>query len=111
MIQKLKIINLGIRGVMETGIVAGLSYWGYVLGKTTGMKILLAILIPSIGFGFWGAVDFHQVSLNPELFRLIQEFNNFSLSSFGNLLYRSTFSWIAVDYYFYDSSCIIVFDG
>jgi len=83
MIKKLRLINVGIRGVMEIGVIAGLGYWGYALGETVGTKILLAILIPLIGFGFWGAVDFHQAGKTSELLRLVQELLISGLAAVG----------------------------
>lgn len=69
---KLQGFNLFLRGLMETGIVLGLGYWGYHTGNNTGMKILGSIGAPLLGFGFWGMVDFHQFEYG-EYFRLIQE--------------------------------------
>ena len=66
-------LNLGLRAVMETGIVLGLAYWGYQTGSETLIKIVLAIATPLVGFGFWGAVDFHQAGQAAESLRLVQE--------------------------------------
>ncbi len=65
--------NLGLRAVMETGIVVGLAYWGYQTGSAPIAKIVLAIGAPLLGFGFWGAVDFHQAGRAAEPLRLVQE--------------------------------------
>lgn len=73
MTSKLRVLNLALRGIMEASIVVALGYWGYQIGKSTGMKILLGIGAPVIGFGFWGAVDFHQAGKFAEGLRLIQE--------------------------------------
>ncbi|HVT85861.1 MAG TPA: YrdB family protein [Chitinophagaceae bacterium] len=70
--SKLKWINLGLRAVMEAGIVITFGYWGYETGKTNSAKIILCIVAPLVGFGFWGLVDFHQFNCG-EMFRLIQE--------------------------------------
>jgi Protein of unknown function (DUF2568) len=66
-------INLFLRALMESGVVAGLGYYGYHLGSSLGIRILLAIVFPVVGFGFWGSVDFHQFGKLSELLRLIQE--------------------------------------
>lgn len=58
---------------METAIVVAFAFWGYQCGQTTIMKILFAIGTPLIGFGFWGAVDFHQAGHAAEWLRLIEE--------------------------------------
>ena len=65
--------TLVLRVVMEAGIVAAFAWWGYRAGAGTGMKILLAVGAPALGFGFWGAVDFHQAGRLAEPLRLLQE--------------------------------------
>ena len=64
---------LAMRGVMETGIVLGLAYWGWQTGSGTLGKIALAVAAPVVGFGFWGLVDFHQAGRAAELLRLVEE--------------------------------------
>ena len=66
-------LNLGLRAVMETGVVAGLAYWGYQTGSGSIAKVALAVGAPVLGFGFWGAVDFHQAGRAAEPLRLVQE--------------------------------------
>ncbi|MEZ4863705.1 MAG: YrdB family protein [Caldilineaceae bacterium] len=66
-------LNLTLRAIMETGIVLAFAYWGYQRGQTTGVKILLAIVAPLLGFGIWGAIDFHQAGQLAEPLRLIEE--------------------------------------
>ena len=53
--------NLILRSLMEFGIVAGFGVWGYHTGQGLLLKIVLAVGVPLVGFGFWGAVDFHQL--------------------------------------------------
>lgn len=65
--------NVGLRGLMELGIVVGLGYWGYQAGSTVLLKVLLAVLTPLLVFGFWGLVDFHQAGSLAEPLRLLQE--------------------------------------
>jgi len=69
----LKWSNVGLRGLMEAAIVIGLAYCGYQLGDQAFWKILLAILFPVVGFGFWGIVDFHRIKRYAETLRLAQE--------------------------------------
>lgn len=66
-------LNLGLRALMETGIVLGLAYWGYHWGGSRSMKFFWCIVTPLAGFGFWGAVDFRGMGRVSELLRLIQE--------------------------------------
>lgn len=71
-------INLALRGVMEFGVVCGFAYWGYRNGG-----VLLAVATPTIGFGFWGAVDFHQAGRAAEPIRLVQELAISALAAVG----------------------------
>jgi hypothetical protein len=71
--SKLKWFNLALRALMETSIVLALAFWGYQSGNSTGMKILFGIIAPLIGFGIWGAIDFHQAGNIAEPLRLIEE--------------------------------------
>jgi hypothetical protein len=70
---RLQALTLTLRAIMEAGIVGAFAYWGYQAGAGTGMKILLAAGAPLLGFGFWGAVDFHQAGRLAEPIRLFQE--------------------------------------
>ena len=69
----LGMLNLALRAVMELGIIAALAYWGYHAGNSRLTAIGLAILLPLIGFGFWGSVDFRRAGSPAEVLRLIQE--------------------------------------
>jgi Protein of unknown function (DUF2568) len=66
-------VTLGLRVLMEAGIVFGLAYWGVHAGDSTAGRIALGILAPVLGFGLWGAVDFHQAGRFAEPLRLVQE--------------------------------------
>jgi hypothetical protein len=66
-------LNLILRVLVELGVVAGLAYWGVHAGSSTGTKVLFGIGAPALGFGFWGAVDFHRAGRLAEPARLIQE--------------------------------------
>lgn len=69
----LKRLALALRVMMETAIVAAFAAWGYHLGSATVGRLLLAIAIPVIGFGIWGAVDFRQAGRLAEPLRLTEE--------------------------------------
>lgn len=58
---------------MELGVVCGLAYWGYAVGGPFWQRLLLAVLAPTVGFGFWGLLDFHQAGRLAEPLRLMQE--------------------------------------
>lgn len=72
-VSVLQWFNVGLRGLMELGIVVGLGYWGYQVGSTVLTKALLTVLTPLLVFGFWGLVDFHQAGSLAEPLRLLQE--------------------------------------
>lgn len=73
MVSVLKWLNIGLRGLLELGIVIALGVWGYTTGKGATMKVLLSIVAPLIGFGFWGLVDFRKTGSLAESLRLAQE--------------------------------------
>ena len=73
MLSKLKWFNLALRGIMELGIVIAFLYWGIEMGNSKGTKIAFGLGAPLIGFGFWGAVDFHETGHMAEYLRLIEE--------------------------------------
>lgn len=81
--SKLIWFNVGLRGIMETGIVAAFGYWGYYYGSSTAMKLILCAGVPLIGFGFWGAVDFRKAGRISEPLRLIQELFISGLAAFA----------------------------
>jgi Protein of unknown function (DUF2568) len=76
-------VNLSLRVLMETGVVAGLAYWGVHTGGSTGTKLLLGIGAPAAGFGFWGAVDFRRAGRLAEPLRLVQELLVSGLAAFA----------------------------
>lgn len=65
--------NVALRALVEIGLVAGLGYWGSHTGTTTTGSALLALAAPTIGFGIWAAIDFHQLGRWAEPARLLQE--------------------------------------
>ena len=68
-----ELVTLVLRVLMETWVVAGFAWWGYRIGHTPPSSVLLAIAAPVIGFGIWGAVDFHQLGRAAEPLRLVEE--------------------------------------
>ena len=65
--------NVVLRVLMELGIVLAFGYWGFHVGSTRTIHILLGILTPLIAFAFWGMVDFRNAGKLAELYRLLQE--------------------------------------
>jgi hypothetical protein len=65
-------VNLLLRVSVEVGVVVALADWGVHTGEGTAAKIVLGVAAPLVGFGFWGAVDFHRFRLAEPLC-LIQE--------------------------------------
>ncbi len=70
---QLEVLTLALRVTMEAAVIAALAYWGVRTGGTVPGKILLGVGAPVVGFGFWGAVDFHQAGRLAEPLRLTQE--------------------------------------
>jgi Protein of unknown function (DUF2568) len=66
-------LNVGLRVLMECGIVAAMGCWGYGGGHGPVLKILLGLGAPLLVFGFWGAVDFRGMGRAAEPMRLFQE--------------------------------------
>jgi hypothetical protein len=65
-------VNVALRGLLETAIVAGLAYWGYQAAHGA-WRFALAIAAPIIGFGIWGAVDVRQAGRWSEVLRCTEE--------------------------------------
>ena len=83
MISTLKWFNVGLRAVMELGVIIALGYWGYNTDEGGAMKILLSVGAPLIGFGVWGLVDFRNAGAFAEPLRLIEEFVISGLAAFA----------------------------
>ncbi|HEY8595193.1 MAG TPA: YrdB family protein [Devosiaceae bacterium] len=66
-------VNVGLRAIMEAAIVLGLGYWGWQAGGPGAVRWALAIIVPVIGFGIWGLVDFRQFGALAEPMRLVEE--------------------------------------
>lgn len=78
-----ELVTLVLRVLMETWVVAGFAWWGYRTGPTPPTSVLLAIAAPVIGFGIWGAVDFHQLGRAAEPLRLVEELVLSGLAAVG----------------------------
>ena len=74
-----QLTTLILRVTMEIGIVAGLCLWGIHTADTTPTKIALGTGAPLIGFGIWGAVDFHQAGRLAEPLRSSRNSSSHSL--------------------------------
>lgn len=83
MLSMLKTFNLGLRALMELGIIVALGYWGYQTGSNISMKVMFGIGAPLLGFGFWSLIDFHQIKQFSEPFRLFQELIISGLAAFA----------------------------
>ncbi len=66
-------LNVGLRALVEIGLATGLGYWGWHTGTDTWQSWGLAVAAPAVGFGIWGAVDFHQLGRYAEPARLLEE--------------------------------------
>lgn len=71
--RTLRWFNLGLRSLMELGLVIALGFVGYHLGGSVALRWVLVGALPVAGFGFWGMVDFHQAGAAAEPLRLAQE--------------------------------------
>lgn len=50
----IKWINLGVRFLLELGILAALGYWGFQSGSSTWMKWVLGLGAPLLAAVVWG---------------------------------------------------------
>ena len=69
----LSLANVGVRAVMELGIVVGFAVWGWHVAPSRIASVALAVTMPAAAFGFWGAVDFRFAGAHAETLRLVQE--------------------------------------
>ncbi len=72
-----------LRVTLELAVVATLAYWGYRQGSGTTTSVVYALLAPAVGFGIWGAVDFHQAGRLAEPLRLLEELAISALAAVG----------------------------
>jgi len=80
-------LTLALRVLMEVGIVVGLAIWGVETGQSFAEKVVLGVIAPVAGFGFWAAVDFRGAGRWAEPARLTQEL---ALSGLAALAWYST---------------------
>lgn len=66
-------LNLTLRVLLESGVVAALAYWGVYTGGSGAEKVILGVAAPLVGFGVWGAFDFRRAGRFAEPLRLAQE--------------------------------------
>ena len=52
--ELIKLINLGVRFLLELGILAIFGYWGFKTGSNTFMKFLLGLGAPFLFAVVWG---------------------------------------------------------
>jgi len=71
--QALIWLNVGLRALMELGVVGGFAVWGYSIATGFWLRILLALIAPALGFGVWGLVDFRNAGVLAETLRLVEE--------------------------------------
>ena len=79
----LQAVTLTARATMEAGVVGALAYWGSHTGGTTAQSTALAVAAPVVGFGIWGAIDFHQLDRFAEPLRLLEELVISGLAALG----------------------------
>ncbi len=85
---------LGLRVLMEIGVVAGLAFWGYETGGNASTKVLLAVGAPLVGFGVWGAIDFRWMRRLAEPLRLVEELAISALAALGLItIGQATLGW------------------
>jgi Protein of unknown function (DUF2568) len=71
------------RALLEAGVVAGLAWSGYRAGGGGVLGVVLAVLVPAVGFGLWGIVDFRDAGRLAEPLRLAEELLISGLAALG----------------------------
>ncbi len=71
--RTLRWINVGLRAMMEAGIVVALAVWGWNRGGETGARVLLGVGAPVLLFGIWAMIDFRAAGGAAEALRLVEE--------------------------------------
>lgn len=79
----LQVLTLTARVTMETGVIGAFAYWGYHAGDSTAASVALTVAAPAVGFGVWGAIDFHQLGRLAEPLRLVEELVISGLAALG----------------------------
>jgi len=82
---------------MEMGIVAGFALWGYSFGTRPIVQAVLAVVLPIVGFGIWGFIDFRSLGRAAEAARLVEELAISGLAAVGLMFAgRPVLGWILV---------------
>ncbi len=95
---------MALRAIMETGIVLAFGYWGFHTGKSTGIHLILGIITPLVGFGFWGLVDFHNAGKYAEPLRLAQELIISGIAALGIYVKGAHLLRFSISHTLYNSS-------
>jgi len=82
-VTPLQYVTLIARVTMETAVIVAFAVWGYHVGTGSAGSIVLAVLVPLVGFGVWGVVDFHQFDRFGEPLRLVEELAISGLAALG----------------------------
>lgn len=73
MLTTLRWFNVGLRALVEVGIIAALATWGFSMGATLAVQLMLGFGAPALGFGIWALVDFRGCGRKAEGLRLLEE--------------------------------------
>lgn len=93
--QFIKTINQVVAFIIELGMFAIVSYWGYQQGKTIVAKYSFAIILLIVAIALWGIFAAPNSLYRLEFsMRIIFELFLFSIASF--LLYKTGHSTLAV---------------
>ena len=93
---ELKMINLGVRFLLELCALAALGFWGFHTGSSTWMRILLGIGAPLLAAVVWGlfVAPKAAISIHPGL-RLAVEVLVFGSAVLGLAAAgRSNLAWV-----------------
>ncbi len=92
----LKMINAGIRFLLELSLLAALGYWGFSSQPTLLMKILLGIGLPIVVAFLWGLFVSPRAAIQVSAsLHLILEITLMGLGSAALFLsHKPTLAWI-----------------
>ncbi len=77
-------VELAYRFALELALLAGLGYWGWHLGESAPLRIILAVLLPAAAATLWGFVVSPRARVNvPGPLRLTVEVALFGLAAYG----------------------------
>jgi hypothetical protein len=94
--EALKMINAGIRFLLELSLLAALGYWGFSSQPTTLLKILLGIGLPVVVAILWGIFVSPKAAIQVSApLHLILEITLLGLGSAALFLsQKPTLAWI-----------------